>query len=402
MAVSTQASSSSADFITRLLADLSAVAHAFGVSRVADVTGLDTVGIPVASAIRPAARSLSVSSGRGTTPEAAKVAALMEAFEAHCAETYSPPCVRGTYAEAAGQSAVDPSLLPHHAGADLSAEMWWCQGRWLLSENTVQIPFEALHTDWSRAVNNSGFVCDSTGIGAGLTQKHAILHGLYEVIERDAMSLAAAEAQARGAALPVTAPVVETPTAFTPADTVSARCVLIPSDTRVPVVAAYVWDTVRSPFRPLPIGMGSAAGPTVENAALRALTEAAQSRLITIAGARDDLLPDAYAEMLDTAQEAALRERLETSPSNILNNSDTLQYADQLAGLSTAEQCTELSKRIRTVTDHDIAAVQLGKMDLPSGSTLSAYRVCAPGMEGAGSQFGSPSAPGPRAQEVLA
>lgn len=44
-----------------------------GVSRVADVTGLDRIGIPVAIAVRPLARSLSVSQGKGCTLEAAMV-----------------------------------------------------------------------------------------------------------------------------------------------------------------------------------------------------------------------------------------------------------------------------------------------------------------------------------------
>ena len=49
-----------------------------GVTRVADITGLDHVGIPVALACRPNSRSLSVSQGKGLTLDAAKASALME------------------------------------------------------------------------------------------------------------------------------------------------------------------------------------------------------------------------------------------------------------------------------------------------------------------------------------
>ena len=51
------------------------VARAIGVTRLADVTGLDTVGIPVCAAIRPDGRSLSTSQGKGTSLVAAQVSA---------------------------------------------------------------------------------------------------------------------------------------------------------------------------------------------------------------------------------------------------------------------------------------------------------------------------------------
>ena len=51
-----------------------ALRHAgrFGLTRVAVLTGLDVTGIPVAAAIRPNARSLSVFQGKGATLAAAK------------------------------------------------------------------------------------------------------------------------------------------------------------------------------------------------------------------------------------------------------------------------------------------------------------------------------------------
>jgi len=55
---------------------------AFGVTRLADITRLDRIGIPTYQAIRPSSRSLSVSQGKGLTPEAAKVSAAMESWPA--------------------------------------------------------------------------------------------------------------------------------------------------------------------------------------------------------------------------------------------------------------------------------------------------------------------------------
>jgi ribosomal protein S12 methylthiotransferase accessory factor len=53
-----------------------------GITRVANVTGLARIGIPVVQAVRPNSRSLSVSQGKGLTLAAAKASALMEAGEA--------------------------------------------------------------------------------------------------------------------------------------------------------------------------------------------------------------------------------------------------------------------------------------------------------------------------------
>ena len=53
----------------------------FGITRVADVTGLDVLGVPVAMAVRPLAATLSVSQGKGATYTHAAVSAAMEAIE---------------------------------------------------------------------------------------------------------------------------------------------------------------------------------------------------------------------------------------------------------------------------------------------------------------------------------
>src|SRR5258707_13825136 len=57
-----------------------------GITRIAELTGLDTIGIPVFAAIRPLGLSLSTQQGKGLTPLAAKVSALMEALETWTAE----------------------------------------------------------------------------------------------------------------------------------------------------------------------------------------------------------------------------------------------------------------------------------------------------------------------------
>src|SRR3954465_14463995 len=58
----------------------------YSITRLANVTELGEIGIPVVLAIRPNARSLSVAQGKGVDLAAAKVSALMESIEQHHAE----------------------------------------------------------------------------------------------------------------------------------------------------------------------------------------------------------------------------------------------------------------------------------------------------------------------------
>ncbi|MEZ4302620.1 MAG: YcaO-like family protein, partial [Polyangiaceae bacterium] len=75
---------------------------ALGITRIADVTGLDHLGIPVVMVTRPNARSLSVAQGKGLSLAAAKASGLMEAIESYHAEHIHLPLRLATYRELCG------------------------------------------------------------------------------------------------------------------------------------------------------------------------------------------------------------------------------------------------------------------------------------------------------------
>jgi ribosomal protein S12 methylthiotransferase accessory factor YcaO len=64
---------------------------ALGITRIANVTGLDTIGIPVVVVARPNARSLSVAQGKGSTLAAAQASGVMESIEFWHAERIDRP-----------------------------------------------------------------------------------------------------------------------------------------------------------------------------------------------------------------------------------------------------------------------------------------------------------------------
>src|SRR5215472_10893532 len=82
----------------RTIARFECFAGALGITRIADVTGLDYLGIPVFLAMRPNGRSLSVSQGKGLDEDSAHVAAFMEASELEHAGHIRHPTKSASYA----------------------------------------------------------------------------------------------------------------------------------------------------------------------------------------------------------------------------------------------------------------------------------------------------------------
>ena len=83
-----------------------------GITRLADVTGLDWIGIPVYQAIRPNSRNLSVAQGKGLTRTQAKVSALMESLESFHAERIEyQTSLRASVSELRPRLGYDPRTL---------------------------------------------------------------------------------------------------------------------------------------------------------------------------------------------------------------------------------------------------------------------------------------------------
>ena len=90
----------------------------YGVTRVAHLTHLDRVGIPVHTAHKPAGKSLSNGSGKGVTPEASRIGAMMEAIEQTYWEDSPIPRLLASSAQldADGIARVDPEDIPMNRG----------------------------------------------------------------------------------------------------------------------------------------------------------------------------------------------------------------------------------------------------------------------------------------------
>ena len=83
----------------RTLERLVPLMNDFGITRIANVTGLDRIGIPVVMVVRPNSRSVAVSQGKGLDIDSAKASGLMEAIETWHAERLMLPLKLASFHE---------------------------------------------------------------------------------------------------------------------------------------------------------------------------------------------------------------------------------------------------------------------------------------------------------------
>lgn len=268
-----------------------------GITRLANVTGLDFVGIPVFMAVRPNARSLTVSQGKGVDADAARVSALMESIELWHAEHIDAPLRHESFAalrRVARVVQVERLPLARGRAVDPSAPTEWIRGFDLVRGEDVWVPFEIVSMNLVGQRAEYTFSGGSNGLASGNHVLEAVSHALCELIERDAFTLWAAQPPA---ALEATKIDLSTATEPTVASLLAryAACGMqvalwdMTQDLNVPAYAcAILEDADRPLWRRLGASWGYGCHLSPSVAVSRALTEAAQSRLTMIAGSRDD------------------------------------------------------------------------------------------------------------------
>jgi ribosomal protein S12 methylthiotransferase accessory factor len=161
----------------------------------------------------------------------------------------------------------------------------------------------------------------------------------------------------------------------------------ITSDVGVPAVRAVIADAEADvELRPMYAAFGSGCHPDPNVALLRALTEAAQSRLTGIAGSRDDLSRTLYRSAQAAESLAYHRERAKR-PGVVAVASAPAWREDTVDG-----DIERIIGRLAAIGLSQILVVDLGWPEVP----VAVARVIVPGLEGTSE---SPSyAPGGRAQ----
>lgn len=282
----------------RTLARIRPHLHKAGITRVADLTGLDNAGIPVVVAIRPPSQTLAVEGGKGASLVAAATSATMEALERYVAESVDVVDCWATVDEIADRLPAPIDCFPRwrHARIFRDRRYPWSEMWDLRSDRSFLVPAglvrlnlpegAGIHTPWATTSN---------GLASGNHLAEAICAGLYEVIERDAVGCWK-EAESRGAPrLVVDRSTIDGPVISGILDNlneVGIRPTILwcPSDIDVPTCQAYIVDERGNVG--VYAGYGCHLDPEI--AMIRAVTEAVQARTIFVAGARDDLLQGGY------------------------------------------------------------------------------------------------------------
>jgi len=289
-----------------------------GITRIANVTGLDHIGIPVVVVCRPNSRSLAVAQGKGHTLACAEVSGLMESIEFYHAEHIDSPLLLGSYDQLRFRRVLlDPESLPRSSEGRYhpTLKLHWIEGVDLQQQRECWVPHEMVHTDYTLPfpADSGCFPMTSNGLASGNHLYEAVAHGVAEVIERDAETLFRLLPQSERDLRRVDLSSVDCDVCLPLLNRLEAADVEIAvwditSDVGVASFRAVIADRQLDPQRPLRPNSGSGSHPNRGIALSRALTEAAQSRLTVISGSRDDLPRERYDEAADLQRLVALRE----------------------------------------------------------------------------------------------
>lgn len=308
-----------------------------GITRIANVTGLDVIGVPVTMVCRPNARSLSVAQGKGLDLDSARASGVMESIELFHAETITLPLKLATYTELRfSHDLADVAALPRLTVSSFHdhLRLLWIEGWELLRGRKVWVPYELVHTNYALPLppGSGAFISSSNGLASGNHLLEAINHGICEVVERDATTLWHLGGDAARRRTRVDLGTIDDPGCVSVLQRferagVAAAVWETTTDVGLPSFLCTIADQAPDPLRPIYPASGMGCHPSRAVALLRALTEAAQSRLTMIAGSRDDGARGKYERSLHLdAIRAVLGEMAEDGPVRAFHDGPTSEH----------------------------------------------------------------------------
>jgi ribosomal protein S12 methylthiotransferase accessory factor len=366
-----------------------------GITRLANLTGLDDIGLPVYTAIRPNSRSLATSQGKGFDTDSAKASALMESIETWHAEHVTHPLRWDSYWSLAETAAVvDVTELPRLEGRELRLDYprLWVEGYDLMRRQAMWVPYEAVTINCVSPPGHTATFCVSTnGLASDNHLLEAIVHGLCEVIERDAEALWRLTDDLRQLDLAtVDDPACAQTLALLDRAGAHAAAWDLTTDTRIPVYGCAILEP---PDRPTGRGLGVYYGfgchlsPGV--ALMRALSEAVQTRVTYISGSRDDFYRDEYERATDEDLLRGIWEEISNPPF-------TEPFSAQ-ASLATESFEGDIAVLLSALADVGVESAVVVNLTRPEIG-IPVVKVIVPGLEG---PFEADCERGPRAARLM-
>ena len=353
-----------------------------GITRIADITDLDRIGLPIYTAIRPTAEegAISIYGGKGISKDHAKASAMMEGFERYSAERQdsdetiiATPNEIGRYGDYIDPKSLNlPKDFEKKDISDINLE--WSKSKDIISGNEYYIPTNAIFHPYASDSNaESLFKSNTNGLASGNILDEAILHGMLEVIERDAWSIfelthknyAQIDIESIESEL-----IIDIIDKFE-SEGIKIKLMDFTADIKIPTIAASADDTITKDAGLLTLGMGTHLDPEV--AILRALTEVAQSRATQINGAREDTV------RADFAREAGYERMKRINKYYFKDDEEKISLSDiENKSTSSITKDIEIVKNELMTNDIDkILYVDLTRPELD----VSVVRVIIPEME---------------------
>ena len=259
-----------------------------GITRTSNITHLDRIKIPVYTSVRPLAHegAVSVYAGKGPTEIHAKVSSIMEAIERYSAEKQDDD--KTVIKQFDENDCLNPEDLILPKNSYHNEEIEWSEGYSVVTGEKIYIPSNAVFHPYNQENVKHIFLSNTNGLASGNTLEEAIFHGMMEVVERDSWSLFEAfkenkrEINCENSSNEYIQTLIEK---FSNAN-VSIKLIDLTSENNIPTIGAVSEDLSLKDPALLTLGIGTHLDPEI--AAIRSITEVAQSRATQIHGTRED------------------------------------------------------------------------------------------------------------------
>ena len=267
----------------------------FSISRVAYLSGLDCIGLPVYTAVRPLSQTVSIHSGKGLERDAARAGAIAEAIELEVAEHPFGDYIMAKPSQIKEEDRLPlEDCFPVRASIVNEATLLPWEKMTNIQNGTPKLVPSDLVWIVQRIKNHPllYFQIGSNGLASGASLEDAILSGLYEIVERDGWTLSLYLMDYVGI-LPKRVPLVNLPAHLESivrhlkTNKLKLHVFDVTTDYQVPVFTATILDLSGECSGTF---SGYGAHLDAETAMTRAICEAVQGRVCYISGARDDLL----------------------------------------------------------------------------------------------------------------
>jgi YcaO-like protein with predicted kinase domain len=274
----------SAEALNRLSQDT--LFDRFQVTRVGEITGLDSVGVPVWAATRPCAKVISVTAGKSLDSQMARAGAIAESIE------YS------TFENPTGEFVTQDWTMFDPKNLQVAKEANWQTAHEIPVEHITHLatgkhilyPSDLVWLG-DRGRKTELFQRTSNGQAVAGSFDEAFLAGLYECIERDAITIRTCAMQEFGRIPPKhDLAILEGKLASLRSSIAEAGLTLFLFHCTFDIPLPVYWAIVIDKSGELAPFAGWGCNLDSRIAAERAILEALQSRLVYISGARDDIM----------------------------------------------------------------------------------------------------------------